>query len=68
MMELDFILNHDLLSPKQRPAWYHGEKMIKSLDTESCGELCGHQLDEIIDEILPILNLNGLRRMELLPF
>jgi hypothetical protein len=65
-MEIDFIVNHGLLSPKQRPAWYHGEKMIKSLDTESCGELCGHQLDEIIDEIL--LNLNGLGRMELLPF
>ena len=51
-MELDFIVNHDLLSPKQRPAWYRGEKLIKSLDTESCGELSGHELDEINDESL----------------
>ncbi len=60
-MEIDFILNHDLLSPKQRPAWYRGEKLIKSLDTESCGELSGHELDEIIDEILtnPKFKWNG---------
>ena len=51
-MELDSILNHNLPSPKQRPAWYRGEKLIKLLDTESCGELNGHELDEIIDETL----------------
>jgi hypothetical protein len=51
-MEIDFIVNHGLLSPKQRPAWYRREKLIKSLDTERCGELSGQELDEIIDETL----------------
>ena len=50
-MELGFVLNHDLPSPKQRSAWYRGKKSIKSLDTE-IGELSGHELDEMIDEIL----------------
>ena len=60
-MELGSVLNHDLPSPKQRPAWYRGEKLIKSLDTEICGELSGHELDEIIDEILtnPKFEWNG---------
>lgn len=60
-MEIDFIVNHGLLSPKQRPAWYRGEKLIKSLDTERCGELSGQELDEIIDETLtnPVFKWNG---------
>ena len=60
-MEIDFILNHDLLSPKQRPAWHRGKKLFTSLCNEICGELSGHELDEIIDETLtnPKFKWNG---------
>ena len=59
-MELGSVLNHDLPSPKQRPAWYRGEKLIKSLDTDLWG-ISGHELDEIIHEILtnPKFKWNG---------
>ena len=67
-MELGSVLNHDLPSPKQRPAWYRGEKLIKSLDTEICGELVVMSLMRLSMRFSPILNLNGMVRMELLPF
>ena len=69
-MELDFIVNPNLLSPKQRPAWYRGEKLIKSLDTESCGEihLVVMSVMGLSTRYSPILKLNGLLRIELLPF
>jgi hypothetical protein len=51
-MELECIVNQDLPSPKQRPAWHRGKKMFTSLCNEICGELSGHELDGVIDEIL----------------
>jgi hypothetical protein len=51
-MEIGTILNHDLASARQRPAWYRGEQLTRSLYTKTCGELNGHALDEIIDEKL----------------
>jgi hypothetical protein len=39
-------------SVKQRPPWYRGVKLRQSLESEKYGELCGHELDKIIDELL----------------